>query len=95
MTDGIGSWDPPAGGFDDDFVRAGRYEPPARTRLSIAQLGGQTQWRPAPEPPPQEAPSPARVVDQAPPWPTGTSAQACLLSCAAILVVGILALLLL
>ena len=32
--------------FDDDFVRAGVYEPPARTRIAIARYGGKsTSWR--------------------------------------------------
>ncbi len=32
--------------FDEDFVRSGTYEPPARTRLAIARYGGQqTSWR--------------------------------------------------
>jgi hypothetical protein len=32
--------------FDDDFVRGGTYEPPARTRLAIAKYGDQpTSWR--------------------------------------------------
>jgi Zn-dependent protease len=32
--------------FDDDFVRQGVYEPPARTRVAIARYGGQsTSWR--------------------------------------------------
>ena len=32
--------------FDDDFVRGGTFEPPARTRLAIAKYGDQaTSWR--------------------------------------------------
>lgn len=32
--------------LDDDFVRGGSYEPPARTRVAIARYGGrQTSWR--------------------------------------------------
>lgn len=32
--------------LDDDFVRAGSYEPPARTRFAIARYGEQkTSWR--------------------------------------------------
>ncbi|MGH8890833.1 MAG: hypothetical protein ACRDV3_13880 [Acidothermaceae bacterium] len=32
--------------LDDDFVRGGSYEPPARTRVAIARFGGrQTSWR--------------------------------------------------
>lgn len=32
--------------LDDDFVRGGTYEPPARTRLAIARYGDrQTSWR--------------------------------------------------
>jgi hypothetical protein len=32
--------------LDDAFVRAGAYEPPARTRVAIARYGGrQTSWR--------------------------------------------------
>jgi Zn-dependent protease len=32
--------------FDDDFVRKGVYEPPARTRAAIARYGGKsTSWR--------------------------------------------------
>ena len=34
--------------FDDDFVRGGVYEPPARTRAAIARYGSQqTSWRQA------------------------------------------------
>ena len=32
--------------FDEEFIRGGRHEPPARTRESIARYGGQrTSWR--------------------------------------------------
>jgi hypothetical protein len=32
--------------FDDEFVRGGTYEPPARTRVAIARYGDQqTSWR--------------------------------------------------
>lgn len=32
--------------LDDDFVRGGAYEPPARTRVAIARFGDQqTSWR--------------------------------------------------
>jgi hypothetical protein len=37
--------------LDDDFVRAGTYEPPARTRFAIARYGEQkTSWRQGAEP---------------------------------------------
>lgn len=32
--------------FDEEFVRGGSYEPPARTRAAIARFGNQqTSWR--------------------------------------------------
>jgi len=32
--------------FDDEFVRGGTYEPPARTRVAIAKYGDEpTSWR--------------------------------------------------
>ena len=32
--------------LDDDFIRGGAYEPPARTRAAIARYGGwQSSWR--------------------------------------------------
>lgn len=37
--------------LDDDFVRAGTYEPPARTRFAIARYGEKkTSWRQGTEP---------------------------------------------
>ena len=41
MPDDLDGWV-----FDDDFVRGGRHEPPARTRAAISEHGGrQTSWR--------------------------------------------------
>ena len=45
MADERDTWAAPEGGFDEDFVRGGRFEPPARTRASIARHEGRTHFR--------------------------------------------------